>query len=307
MIIVAMLLSGCYQVAPQASQSDTAPATPTRLPNLRPPRTVVVDGSAIVGGIARHIALGFAAFTPGYTVQVDAAGTRDGFKLFCDDGTDVQGAIRLMDAGESADCTRNGVSILQITLAFDALAVVGDAPVEGCISRSELAFVYSHDTSALTWHDIRAALPSVPIRVFAPSADTAAAQFFAERVLTNRTPARADTMPRLIANGGGIGYLPLVEAQQRGGRLPVLAVDSGSGGCTVPSEQAIWTGSYSLLSRPLYLYINRDSLRRVEVFRFVSYALSAPGQQRIRDAGFTLASPDTYATAQIELDRTFGP
>jgi phosphate transport system substrate-binding protein len=183
-LILTVLLSGCYQVAPGAGTAGNTPATPTRLPNLRPANTIVVDGSAIVGRIIRSVALGFVDFTPGYNVEMGTAGTRDGFRLFCDDQTDIQGAVRAMDADESADCTRNSVTFIQLTIAFDALAVIGDAPVQGCISASELTFVYSKTKS--TWQDVRAGLPATPVAVFAPMPDAAAAQFFAERVLLTR-------------------------------------------------------------------------------------------------------------------------
>jgi phosphate transport system substrate-binding protein len=302
LLALAVVLTGCYQVAPRASQNESVLATPTRLPNLRPAKTIVVDGSAIVGGIARSLARGFDGFTPGYNVQIGTAGTLDGFRLFCDDKTDIQGAIRLMDSGESADCTRNGVEYIQLTIAYDALAVVGDAPLDGCISASELAYIYNQDPAKLTWAGVRAGLPPIPVRIFAPSADSAAAQFFAEKVLDNRRSVRAGNIRELINKGGGIGYLSLTEARRLDGKLPILAVDDGSS-CTSPTDQAIWDGSYAFLSRPLYLYLNRESLRRSEVFRFVTYTLSVPGQQHVLDTGFIPAPPKAYRDAQADIDR----
>ncbi len=106
----------------------------------------------------------------------------------------------------------------------------------------------------------------------------------------------------MIAEGDGIGYLALIDARRLAGRLPIIAVDSGAG-CTAPSEETVWNGSYSFLSRPLYLYINRQSLRRSEVYRFISYLLSVPGQARANDSGFLSAPPEAYRDAQAEVDR----
>ncbi len=306
MMTVAVLLSGCLQIAPGASQNDNPPVSATRAPNPRPANTIVTDGSAIVGGITRSAALGFEGFTPGYIVQIGAAGTRDGFKLFCDDMTDIQGAIRPMDANESADCARSAVDFVELTVAYDALVVIGDVPLQNCISASELAYVYTHDVAKLTWRDVRAGLPLLPVKLFSPPPESAATQFFVERALNGQKSVRVGSIQNLITEGGGIGYLPLAEAQKLNGRLPILAVDDGSG-CTSPSEQAVWDRSYSFLSRPLYLYVNRESLRRSEVFRFVTYLLSTSRQQCIRDAGFIPASPDTYRDEQNEIDRTLRP
>ncbi len=297
--VIVLLLAGCYQAAPGSDESP-ASSSSVRLPEPRPLNTVVIDGSAIVGVVIRNVQLGFESFTPGYKVQLAMNGTRDGFTAFCDDKTDIQNAVRSINSDEIAACSRNGVNYVEIAIGFDALAVVGDAPVEGCISGTELSYIYTH--ANLTWGSVRSGLPSVVVNVFAPPPQTAAAQFFDEQVLNNTPGIKTPDIQQLIMHGGGIGYLPLTQARQLNGRLPILAVDSGKG-CTAPSEQTIWDGSYGFLSRPLYLYINRQSLRRSEVFRFVTYALSVPGQARILDAGFVLAPADAYQKAQSQLDQ----
>src|SRR5260221_1726973 len=295
------ILAACYEVAPDSGQSAT-PAP--RVPNPRPANTVVVDGSAIVGVLIRNAVLGFQAVSPDTSVRLGNSGTRDGFKLLCDDKTDIQAAVRAINTDETSACLRNRVDTLQIIVGYDALAIVGDAPVQSCISASELAYVYTHDTANLHWNDVRAGLQADLVRVFAPSPQTAAAQFFAEQVLNSQLPTISPPpdIQRLIAEGDGIGYLALIDARRLAGRLPIIAVDSGAG-CTAPSEETVWNGSYSFLSRPLYLYVNRQSLRRSEVYRFISYVLSVPGQTRANDSGFLSAPPEAYRDAQAEVDR----
>ncbi|MEP7288490.1 MAG: substrate-binding domain-containing protein [Chloroflexota bacterium] len=297
-VILMIVLAGCYQTAPTASGPV---ATPTRVAKPRPPHTVVLDGSAIVGEIMQGVGLGFEGFTPGYTVQVGKVGTLDGFKMLCEDSTDIQMAVRVMSAEEASTCLRNGIDYLQITVGYDVLAVIGKNPLGECVSSSELTYLYGN--ANLTWHNVRGGLPFDPVTIFAPPPTTAAAQFFAERVLANKpTAATPPDVQQLITGGGdGIGYLPLAVAQKLGGRLPILAVDSGAG-CTAPAAESVWDGSYSFLSRPLYLYINRQSVHRSEVFRFLSYALSIPGQTYIGAVGYVVASPKTYQDAQAELD-----
>jgi phosphate transport system substrate-binding protein len=299
-----LFLTACYQVAPDnnpGSQSSTP--TPVHVPQSRPTNTIIVDGSAIVASLLKNVELGFESFTPGYTVQIGNAGTSDGFTLFCQDKSDIQMALRTINGNETADCLRHGIDYLQLTIAYDVLAVVGDLSIGDCISATELTFLYTHDTTTLKWSDVRNSLPATPVKVFAPSGQTAAAQFFVEQVLQGKQSVTVPDIQGLVTAGSGIGYMPLVQARKLNGRLLILSVDDGSG-CTVPSEKTVWDGSYSFLSRPLYLYINRQSLRRSEVFRFMSYVLSVPGQQRIGDAGFLPAPPKTYEDAQADLDHT---
>lgn len=302
LILIALLplMSACYQVAPDAHSASVP--TPVHVPNPRTANTVVVDGSGIVAGLVKNEVTGFKAFTPGYNVEVGSAGTDNGYTLFCADRTDVQMAIRAMNADEAASCLRGGIDYLQLTIAYDALAIVGDAPVGGCISATELTYLYTHDTTKLDWRDVRSGLPATPIKLFAPSGQTAAAQFFAEQMLQGKQSVVVPDIQGLITSGTGLGYLPLTEARKLNGRLPILAVDSGAG-CTAPSENTVWDGSYAFLSRPLFLYINRQSLRRSEVFRFMTYTLSITGQSRIDDAGFLAAPPKSYEDAQTILDQ----
>ncbi len=133
------ILAACYEVAPDSGRSAT-PAP--RVPNPRPANTVVVDGSAIVGVLIRNAVLGFQAVSPDTSVRLGNSGTRDGFKLLCEDKTDIQAAVRAINTDETSACLRNRVDTLQIIVGYDALAIVGDAPVQGCISASELAYVY---------------------------------------------------------------------------------------------------------------------------------------------------------------------
>jgi ABC-type phosphate transport system substrate-binding protein len=295
-------LTACYQPAPTVSGPTP---TANHIPAARPPHTVVIDGSAIIGQIVQNVAQGYEAFISGDFVQHRSSGTREGFKLFCDDKTDIQMAVRVISADEAATCFRNGVDYLQITLAFDVLVVVGPAPVKDCISISELTYIFTHEN--LTWYTVRAVLPDQPVRVFAPPPETAAAQFFVERVLNNQVSVVAENIQELISPKGistaegGIGYLPIGQAQKLGDRLKRIAVDSGNG-CTTPEPRSIWDGSYDYLSRPLYLYINRQSLQRGEVYRFLTYALSTEGQQWIAEAGFLPAAPEMYRAVQSTLD-----
>src|SRR5262249_48882232 len=150
------------------------------------------------------MAQGLASFTPGYAVKVSISGTDVGYSQFCSDQTDIQEALRPMNPGEVAACLHSGIDYLQIILGYDVLALIGDARIGGCISSTELTYIYTHNN--LTWDTVREGLPAQPVKVFGPSAQTSAAQFFAERVLSGKLIAVPDVQ-QLIAKGSGIGYI----------------------------------------------------------------------------------------------------
>src|SRR5437763_1398895 len=144
------------------------------------------------------------------------------------------------------------MSMLQCSLSMTPLklilwlllAVLGDAPLGGCIAPSERAYVYTHATT--TWAAIRSGLPAVPVNIYAPRADSAAAQFFSGRVLNGKASKPVPDIRQLVFGGGGIGYMALGDARKLGNRQPILSVDSG-GGCTTPTDDSIRDGSYSYL------------------------------------------------------------
>src|SRR5260221_59818 len=156
------ILAACYEVAPDSGRSAT-PAP--RVPNPRPANTLVGYGSAIVGVLIRNAGLRFQAGSADSSGRLGKSGARDGLKLQCDDTTDTQAAVRAINTDETSACLRNRVDTLQIIVGYDALAIVGDAPVQGCISASELAYVYTRETANLHWNDVRAGLQADLVRV----------------------------------------------------------------------------------------------------------------------------------------------
>ncbi len=67
-----------------------------------------------------------------------------------------------------------------------------------------------------------------------------------------------------------LGYFGYAYVAENPGVLKVLAVDGGNG-CVLPGPATIRDGSYSPLSRRLYLYVKRRSLQRPGMRTFMSY------------------------------------
>jgi len=67
-----------------------------------------------------------------------------------------------------------------------------------------------------------------------------------------------------------LGYFGYAYYIENADKLKIVPIDSGNGPIT-PSESTINAGEYSPLSRPLFIYVNKDALDRVEVRQFVEY------------------------------------
>ena len=78
---------------------------------------------------------------------------------------------------------------------------------------------------------------------------------------------------------GGLGYLGLSYYEQNAGKLRAVSIDDGDG-CVTPSADTVQSGEYTPLSRPLFIYVNRDRLEeKLEVDAFLEFILD--NQQQI--------------------------
>jgi phosphate transport system substrate-binding protein len=67
-----------------------------------------------------------------------------------------------------------------------------------------------------------------------------------------------------------IGYFGFAYYIENASKLKLIPIDGGKG-AIAPSDKTIMDGTYSPLSRPLFIYVNAKSAARPEVAAFVDY------------------------------------
>ena len=75
--------------------------------------------------------------------------------------------------------------------------------------------------------------------------------------------------------------------------LAELSSPENGNGCIIPSPETIADGSYTPLSRPLFIYINVASLERPEVMAFVNYYMEV-GAKLTDEVGYVAADSSIY-------------
>ena len=98
---------------------------------------------------------------------------------------------------------------------------------------------------------------------------------------------------------GGLGYFGLSYYDQNTDRLNALEIDDG-GGCVAPTQETIQNGTYKPLSRPLFVYANREALAREEVRSFLQFMLD--NQDEI--AGKIFVAADQASSSQSRRTRS---
>ncbi len=274
--------------------------------------TVTIDGSSTVFPITELVAEEFQIAYPDVRVPVALSGTGGGFKLFCAGDTDINDASRPIkgdDEGEGLACEANGIEYVELQVAIDGLTVVVN-PANSwatCLTVEELKTIYGPDSPAeLKWSDVRAGFPDDAVERYMPGADSGTFDYFTE-VINGEVDAATQFATtneddNVLVTGvagdtnaiGFFGYAYYVENEEK---LKLVAVDDGTG-CVPPSEATINDGTYTPLSRPLFIYPNVGEAReRPELRAFVDYYL-ANTKEFSAEVGY-IAMPDAALAAEV--------
>jgi phosphate transport system substrate-binding protein len=289
-----------------------------------PAPEVKVDGSSTVAPISMVAAEMYMGQHPEHQVTVGISGTGGGFKKFLDSTpalrTDINDASRPISKAEMETAAKVGVQFIELAVALDGIAIVVNPQNDFCdhLTLAELRRIWDRDSSVSNWREVRAGFPDLPIKLYGPGTDSGTFDHFTEVVNGKEKRCRSDYMMSeddntlvqgVTGDRGALGYFGFSYYENNASKLKLLAVDGGNGKPVKPSLAAIRQGEYKPLSRPLYLYVNRESLDRPAVSGFLSFYLeNAPRIVEHPKVGYVSLPPDMYAAARERLQkRTTGP
>jgi phosphate transport system substrate-binding protein len=261
---------------------------------------IVSDGSSTVGPLTQAVAEEFNAQAPNVQTSVDISGTGGGFKRFCAGETDVQNASRAIEDEEIKTCAESGVDWYEFEVAYDGVTVVTNKENTWltCITTDDLKRLWQKENPANTWADLNPDYPAETVALYGPGTDSGTFDFFVETILgeddirEDFTPSEDDNVlvEGVAGDVNALGYFGLAYYEANQEVLNAVAVDAGDGTCVAPSPETVQDGTYAPLSRPLFVYVNADSLQRPEVQEFVRFYLSQAATLA-PEVGY-VASPD---------------
>jgi phosphate transport system substrate-binding protein len=282
LLAVVLAVSGCGR--PQPSSTVSIPSGPAS--NLT--GSISADGSSTVGPLMQLAAERFGAFNPQVGVSVGIAGTGGGFQRFCAGETDISDASRPIKPEEAAVCKKAGIAYSEIAVANDGISVVVNPRNTwvSCLTVAQLAKIWGQKSTVGNWHDLDPAYPDVPMRLYGPGTDSGTFDFFTGKINGVEDVSRSDysaseddnvTVQGVSGDRGALGYFGLSYAEENASRVKLLAVDGG-GGCVKPSTKTVQDGTYTPLSRPLFVYVKHTSAQRPEVRAFLEYLVTHAGE-----------------------------
>ncbi|HAM62339.1 MAG: phosphate ABC transporter substrate-binding protein [Firmicutes bacterium GWF2_51_9] len=270
---------------------------------------IAIDGSSTVYPVTEAVAEEFNVTYPDVKVSVGFSGTGGGMSKFIAKEIDIADASRKIKSSEAEAATAAGIEFLEIKVGFDGLSVLVNPENTWVTSLTveQLQEMWKPGSTIMNWSDIDPTWPNEKIVFYAPGVDSGTFDYFTEEIVGELDAMRSDytgseddnvLVQGIAGDKYAIGFFGFAYYEENKDKLKVIGVDEGEG-AVVPSFETIADGSYSPLSRPLYIYVNKASLEREEVLEFVTFYLEN-AKELVADVGY-VPLPDADYEASLEL------
>ena len=242
---------------------------------------IVIDGSSTVYPITMAVAEEFKNVQPGVEVSVAMSGTGGGMKKFAAGEIDICDASRPIKQEEIDQAKAKGIDYVELEVAYDGISVVvnKDNTWVDSITTAELNKIWAKDSQVKTWKDVNPAWPAEPLKLYGPGTDSGTFEFFTEQINKKAKESRTDYTPSeddnvlvqgIAGDKDAMGYFGFAYYEENQDKLRVLKIDNGKGPIE-PTAESIKDKSYSPLSRPLFIYINKAKMDQPQVKAFIQY------------------------------------
>jgi phosphate transport system substrate-binding protein len=272
--------------------------------------TINIDGSSTVAPLSEAAAELFQEQNSGVRVTVGTSGTGGGFEKFCAGETDISDASRAIEADETAACESKGIKYEEVQVANDGLSVVvnNQNTWANCLTTAQLKKIWDKDSKVNNWNQVDPSFPNEPLKLFGAGTDSGTFDYFTNAINGEEGRSRSDysateddnvTVTGVSGAKGGLGYFGLSYLQENEGKVKGVQIDGGSG-CVAPSTETVQDGSYTPLSRPLFIYPSDKALERPEVKAFLDFYVN--NYQKIaEEALFVPLTEEQAATAKQKI------
>lgn len=290
--------------SPTPSESASESASPAKLSG-----NIEIDGSSTVFPVTEAVAEEYKAVQPDVKPTVGVSGTGGGFKRFCNNETAISNASRPIKDEEAEACKTAGVEYTELKIAFDGLSVIvsKDNDFIDHLTVEELNKIFSAESTAKTWNDVRDSFPAEPIAIFSPGADSGTFDYFNEVILDKKGVKKDATFSEddntLVTGVAGsknaIAFFGFAYYEENQDKLKVVPIDNGSGAIE-PTFETIKDGSYAPLSRPIFIYVSKKEYDRPEVKDFVKFYMDNV-KDLSAEVGYIPLPDEAYAEEKAKL------
>ena len=269
---------------------------------------IKIDGSSTVYPITEAIAEEFRIDQPDVRVTVGISGTGGGFKKFGRGEIDINDASRPIKEQEAKTCQENNIRYVDLMVAYDGLAVIVNKENTwlNSITVDELKKMWEPAAQGKVthWNQIRSTWPAEEFRLYGPGVASGTYDYFTEVVVGESGASRGDytaseddnvLVQGIKGDKNAIGFFGYAYFAENRESLKLVGVDSGTG-TVLPDPETISNGTYTPLSRPVFVYVSEVAAKRPEVDAFINFYLeNAPNI--VQDVGYVPLPKEEYTKA----------
>jgi phosphate transport system substrate-binding protein len=278
--------------------------------------SIEIDGSSTVYPVSQAVAEEYMRETRGdVRVTVGFSGTGGGFRRFCAGETEISNASRAIKEDELELCRQAGVDPLELQVAIDGLAVIVNPAntFVQCLTVDELRRIWEPGSTLQRWSEVREGMPDEPLRLYGPGTNSGTFDYFTEAIMGEEDASRPDYSASeddnvLVQGVGGdvnaLGYFGYAYYIENQNQLRAIGVDNGNG-CVEPTPETVKGGEYAPLSRPLFIYVDRAELERLEVAEFVRFYMERAADL-VTEVGYVPMEAERYRANLSEVPAASG-
>jgi phosphate transport system substrate-binding protein len=161
------------------------------------------------------------------------------------------------------------------------------------------------------WKQVNPAWPDAPLKLFGPGADSGTFEYFTEAVTGKSKASRGDFtaseddnvlvqgVSRDVNSLGYFGYAYYIENK---GKLNAVSVVSPAGKAVGPSLETVINGTYTPLSRPIFIYVNAKALQKPEVKEFIEY-YNKHAEKLVKEVKYVPLPAKAYAHNLVTMSK----
>lgn len=255
--------------------------------SAQPSGLVKIDGSSTVFPLTEAVAEEFNKKFPNVRVMVGVSGTGGGFKKFAAGEIDISDASRTIKTEEAEIAAKNKVEFYEIPVSYDGITVVINQNNSWAktMTVAELKRIWEPGSKVKTWKDLRPEWPNRPIKLYGPGTDSGTFDYFTEAINGKSKASRSDyskseddnvLVQGIAGDLDSLGYFGFSYYMENSKKIHAVSIDNGKGPVSATYE-TISNGSYSPLSRKVYIYVSKASAKREEIKQFIKFYIDNAG------------------------------
>ncbi len=306
--------SGCISKA--STETTTGGKSTTAI--AKPTATINIEGSSTVFLISQAMANEFEKLFKDFKVSVGRSGTGGGYKRFVLRQCDLWNASRPIADKEKAELKEKGIEWLELEVGIDGLSIAVHPKNNWCteLTVGQLRKLWAPDSTVTKWSDLKPEWPDQPMELFGADTDSGTFEYFTEVIVGKKGQSRTKyqqasddnvLIQGVAGNEYALGYIPYGYCMENKDKVKIIKVspaidESDTAPAVAPTTESILSGEYKPLARPLFVYANKETLKRPEIVEFLKFTVSEKSQPLVAKRGFVRMPEQRRQEMEKRLD-----